>query len=340
VGWAVKLGVVCIDALGWKVVRARWERYLPSAFESVEMFHPEKFGNPALKRGLRTLAKQLAVRRATETALKSGCDAVLVATNGEAAMLPLTHASRVAVYGDASHRQLNDLYRFGRPERKQRARERALSRLAAAGAKFIGMSTWCAEGFSRDYQTQAWTLPPAMDLEAFAFRPNGRERSVLFVGGQFQRKGGSTLLELAARPEWRETPFHLVTGHQKPASPNVHWHPGLTPESDELRQLFASSGAFALPTHADCTPQAILEAQASGIPVVSTLVGGISDLVQHSRTGWVVTPGSVAELGAALRMALESPGEIPAQARARVEKENDPVAHAAELRRILTADLT
>ena len=60
-----------------------------------------------------------------------------------------------------------------------------------------------------------------------------------------------------------------------------------------------------MPTHSDLTPWAILEAMASGCPVVTTRIGGIAELVVENETGLFVGVGDVAGLGQALRSLVE-----------------------------------
>lgn len=74
----------------------------------------------------------------------------------------------------------------------------------------------------------------------------------------------------------------------------------LTGARSDVPQLLAAFDVFALPSHIEGVSIAILEAMASGLPVVATRVGGNPEVVVDGTTGTLVTPGVVDELSAAL----------------------------------------
>jgi glycosyltransferase involved in cell wall biosynthesis len=69
----------------------------------------------------------------------------------------------------------------------------------------------------------------------------------------------------------------------------------------DIERLLTAFDAFALTSRTEGLPLVLLEAMATGVPVVSTAVGGIPDLVKHDRTGLLVPAGDCAALTQALR---------------------------------------
>lgn len=72
----------------------------------------------------------------------------------------------------------------------------------------------------------------------------------------------------------------------------------------EMRAWMDRSAAFVLPSYTEAMPMSLLEAMASGLPVVATAVGGIPDVVTDGHDGLLFTPGDVATLEKLLRGVL------------------------------------
>ena len=76
-------------------------------------------------------------------------------------------------------------------------------------------------------------------------------------------------------------------------------------ERDVMASLYRDADVVINPSLVDNMPNSVLEALASGVPVVSTNVGGVPYIVRDGVTALLVPPRAPAELAAALRRVLE-----------------------------------
>jgi len=76
-------------------------------------------------------------------------------------------------------------------------------------------------------------------------------------------------------------------------------------ERDVMASLYRDADVVVNPSLVDNMPNSVLEALASGVPVVSTNVGGVPYIVRDGVTALLVPPRAPAELAAALRRVLE-----------------------------------
>jgi glycosyltransferase involved in cell wall biosynthesis len=72
-------------------------------------------------------------------------------------------------------------------------------------------------------------------------------------------------------------------------------------------ELMRSATLFVLPSYYEGLPMGVLEAMANDLPVITTDVGGIPDIITSDRNGILVKPGDVKGLAAAIRVLLMQP---------------------------------
>ena len=99
------------------------------------------------------------------------------------------------------------------------------------------------------------------------------------------------------------------------------WLPG---ERSDVPDLFRAMDVFVLPSLAEGISNTILEAMASGLPVVATDVGGNSELVEAGRTGFLVPRADPEAMADAIRIYVDDPElrrDHGARGRERCERE-------------------
>ncbi len=110
---------------------------------------------------------------------------------------------------------------------------------------------------------------------------------IVFVGNDWQRKGGPRLLKWH-QDRWKDSVELHVFGagaSRNQSSKNVVWH-GPTPRNELLSELLLRMDIFVLPTLEDTLVLAAVEAQGVGVPVViSNLAGIATDAVRDNETG-------------------------------------------------------
>ncbi len=80
-----------------------------------------------------------------------------------------------------------------------------------------------------------------------------------------------------------------------------------TGHRSDVHEILAALDVFVLPSREESLPLSILEAQASGLPVVATTVGGIPECIDHQRTGLLVPPADVPRLAEAVLSVVLDP---------------------------------
>jgi colanic acid/amylovoran biosynthesis glycosyltransferase len=149
---------------------------------------------------------------------------------------------------------------------------------------------------------------------------NGAEPAaptILYVGRLVPEKGQAVLLQAVARLCEAGRKVNVVLVGEGALRPHLE---ALCREleiearvsflgavgQDRIRNLYAEASIFCLPSFAEGVPVVLMEAMAMGLPVVTTRIAGIPELVEDGA-GVVVAPGRVDELAERITALLDDP---------------------------------
>ena len=237
--------------------------------------------------------------------------------------------------------------------------------LRARAARASALVTCCQA--NADYINAvlpAETAPPVLvvhhgvDLERFRPRPAGEGTStpvLLSVGRLVEKKGFADLLHALAIAAAGGSEFRCRIFGDGPLHDELSGmieHLGLTDRvelagarsNDEVVSALGRADVFALtPLVAadgdrDGIPNVLVEAMASGLPVVTTSAGGIPELVRHEVNGLMCPPGDVAMLATSISALLADPAtrsRLGEAGRRTVENDYNIDTAARDLERVL-----
>jgi glycosyltransferase involved in cell wall biosynthesis len=181
---------------------------------------------------------------------------------------------------------------------------------------------WGADPAKLEVIYPGFPTPPRVD------RATDGRFTFLFVGGDFERKGGFELVQAFARiaRDFPSTRLWIVGSDPRRRNPDreIHsWVPetrrrealGLMEElhrkgrlvrddwvdQERLRhEVFLRADAFIMPSHAEGFGFTNVEAMSFGVPVITSTVGPAREIVSDGETGMLVAPGSVDALADAM----------------------------------------
>lgn len=198
------------------------------------------------------------------------------------------------------------------------------------------MSEWLRSSFINDFNQDASkviAVGAGANLYELPDVPPraGHSPTFLFVGKDFERKGGRILLDAFAEvraivPEARL----LIVGPRGLEAPPEgvtflgRIQRGSTNGERAFDELYRSATAFVMPSNYEPFGIAFLEAMSYNLPCIGTNTCAMPEIISHERTGYIVSPGSTDELIEAMSRVATDPEHAAAMgvaARARVEKD-------------------
>ena len=243
----------------------------------------------------------------------------------------LIHAHFVDPVGAAAARWCSELSRplvvtahgssvHTHPMRNRRVRQRVCETATASDA-LLAVSQPLADQLSNLADVPVEWLPNGTDTIQFSpgNAVTARKRLglasttsyLLYLGRLDARKGVLDLLQAFAQLAPVHTQWELLLVGSGPALSTLQTLSGQHNLTDRVHLIgpvahnevvhwLRAADLFVLPSHAEGLPTTILEAGAAACPVVATNVGGISDIIKHRTTGWLIPPRRPNELQKAL----------------------------------------
>jgi glycosyltransferase involved in cell wall biosynthesis len=159
----------------------------------------------------------------------------------------------------------------------------------------IGLTDAVLEEMSKDYgvphnKLRKGRLPFSTDLDLFVSSPSRDDDIVriLFVGGDFQRKGGDVLLDWFVRQHEPHLQMTMVTGHHPGDFKGVTIETNVQYGQTKHIELFKSHDIFVLPTKCDGYPSVVGEAACAGLAILTTKNAlGAPEIIENGVNGYI-----------------------------------------------------
>ncbi len=173
------------------------------------------------------------------------------------------------------------------------------------GSEFVGRALVSAYGLPPENVVVTGLGAGGAFGEPYEKRFDGK--TIFYIGkGDFERKGGVVLIKAfeRVRREIGDATLHIVGQDSLRSSDGIISH-GFVRDRQKVLELMRAAHVFALPSLIDRNPISVLEAMASGTPVVASDYGAIPELVGDA--GLTVPCGDVDETASALLKILRDP---------------------------------
>ena len=352
---AYRFGFVMEQNLGHRTHSNNLMRFVSEDPSVTASWMPIGWDNPGVSRHVPLLKSNWSARASvmahvavTRARRSAQFDALFYHTQVTALLSPRQASLPVVISLDATPINYDTVGAFyghmsgGRIERVKYSLNRRAFHAATA---LVTWCQWAKDSLIADYgapEEKITVIAPGVDLQKWP-RRSGRDRArasenrlprLLFVGGDFERKGGKVLLDCFFRYLQEDCELSIVTQTPIPPAHHLHVYNNVTPNSDTLVRLYADADIFVFPTLADCAPLAVPEAMAATLPIVTTHVGAIPEMVRDDEQGYVVEPGNVEELRIAIHRLMNSPhlrARLGDSGRALVERDYDSEKNAQRL---------
>ncbi|MDJ0509687.1 MAG: glycosyltransferase family 4 protein [Crocosphaera sp.] len=234
--------------------------------------------------------------------LQDDCINAIVAPVACQEMQSLKTDIPIIYVSDVTHKLLVETYNLENNQHHEQCESSAILR----AKKLVYSSQWAANSAIKDYGASpekieiipfGANIDTIPDAQRILDKCSSSRCRLLFMGRDWERKGGklafdtlTSLLDMGVDAEL------LVLGCYPPLEytherlkviPNLNKN--ISEEREQFNNLLLESHFLIFPTRADCSPIVICEANASGIPVITTDVGGIPSIIKNGKNGFMLS---------------------------------------------------
>lgn len=233
---------------------------------------------------------------------------VIIAPAGETEIAFLQTDIPIVLIEDATYGQLIDYYpAYSNLSRRCNYELQTIERLAIKKASMIASSSdWAAQSAIEDYHADKQhvhvvpfgaNFTEAPPSEIIQQRKKSDHLRLLFMGVDWERKGGEIAFETLVKLNEAGIRTELIVCGCVPPPAFAHEQLRVIPfldkrdkhQLDQLIQLYLTSDFLLLPTRGDCTPIVFSEANAYGLPVITTETGGVSGIITNGQNGFMLS---------------------------------------------------
>ncbi len=206
-------------------------------------------------------------------------------------------------------------------------------------ARIFTWTEWARQSVIKDYgiaPEKVKHLPPGVDTKLVSFVDRSQRLqdnttktlyNLLFIGGDFKRKGGEDVLDVFLKNFADRAILHIVTIKAIACDhPNVKVYTNVQAYTPEWFALYAQADAFVMPSYAEAFGLVFIEAMAAGLPVIASQLVQTREIVQDGKTGFLITAGDRQQLATKMATLIDHPElglEMGKRARAIAESDFD-----------------
>ncbi len=186
------------------------------------------------------------------------------------------------------------------------------------------ISHYCRSQIMRISDSENWNrqhiVRCGVDPDLYVVRPDpcNQVPSIICVGRLVPAKGQHILLEACSLLKKEGILFHLTMIGDGPDRPSLEKFVAMNNlkemvtftgvlGQDKVRQHYDKADLFVLASFAEGVPVVLMEAMAKEIPVISTRITGIPELIEHGQDGLLARPGDAEDLASQILTMLNHP---------------------------------